>query len=170
MPNLPRAGVAPPRRLGRRPVLDGLRGVAVLLVIAEHTGLLHNGFLGVDVFFVLSGFLITTLLLEEFQRAGRISLRGFYARRARRLVPALLVAVAAFLVISAAADQSGFGDDVLAAAAGVTYITNILMALTPTWLPAVGHLWSLGAEEQFYLLWPVVLIAAIRRSVSRRAL
>jgi peptidoglycan/LPS O-acetylase OafA/YrhL len=78
--------------------------------------------------------------------------------------------VTAFLLISAVADQSGLPDDALAAAAGVTYITNILVSIVPAWLPAVGHLWSLGAEEQFYLLWPVILIAAIRRSISRRTL
>ena len=97
-------------------------------------------------------------------------LRRFYARRARRLVPPLLVALAAFLLISAVADRGGLADDALAAAAGVTYITNILVTITPVWLPAVRHLWSLAAEEQFYLLWPVVLIAVMRENISRRAL
>jgi peptidoglycan/LPS O-acetylase OafA/YrhL len=162
---------AAPPSLGYRPALDGVRGVSVLCVMGFHTFLLPGGgFLGVDVFFVLSGFLITNLLLAEHAATGALNLRRFYARRARRLVPGLLVAVAAFLVISAAADQSGFAYDALAAAAGVTYITNILVTITPTWLPAIAHLWSLAAEEQFYLLWPVVLIAAMRRNVSRRAL
>lgn len=161
---------APPP-LGYRPALDGLRGVSVLCVMGFHTFLIpFGGFLGVDVFFVLSGFLITNLLLAERAATGTLDLRRFYARRARRLVPPLLVAVVAFLLISAVADQSGFGDDALAAAAGVTYITNILVTITPIWLPAVGHLWSLAAEEQFYLLWPVVLIAVMRRQISRRAL
>ena len=162
---------AAPPPLGYRPALDGLRGVSVLCVMGFHTFLVpFGGFLGVDIFFVLSGFLITNLLLAERAATGTLNLRRFYARRARRLVPPLLVAVAGFLLISAVADRSGFGDDALAAAAGVTYITNILVTITPTWLPAVGHLWSLAAEEQFYLLWPVVLIAAMRRNVSRRTL
>lgn len=161
---------APPR-LGYRPALDGLRGISVLCVMGFHTFLLPSGgFLGVDIFFVLSGFLITNLLLAERAATGTLDLRRFYLRRARRLVPGLLVAVAGFLFISAVADRSGFADDALAAAAGVTYITNILITITPVWLPAVGHLWSLAAEEQFYLLWPVVLIVAMRRHVSRRAL
>src|ERR1700739_5015033 len=77
-----------PRRLGRRPVLDWLRGVAILLVMLMHTSVLPNGYVGVDLFFALSGFLITTLLYEEFDRAGRISFSRFYGRRARRLLPA----------------------------------------------------------------------------------
>jgi peptidoglycan/LPS O-acetylase OafA/YrhL len=162
---------AAPPALGYRPALDGLRGVSVLCVMGFHAFLVpFGGFLGVDIFFVLSGFLITNLLLAERAATGTLNLRRFYARRARRLVPPLLVAVAAFLLISAVADRSGFADDALAAAAGVTYITNILISITPTWLLAVGHLWSLAAEEQFYLLWPVVLIAAMRRNVSRRTL
>jgi peptidoglycan/LPS O-acetylase OafA/YrhL len=162
---------AAPPPLGYRPALDGLRAVSVLCVLGYHTFLTpFGGFLGVDVFFVLSGFLITNLLLAERAATGTLNLRRFYARRARRLVPGLLVAVVVFVLVSAVADRSGFADDVLAAAAGATYITNILVAITPIWLPAVGHLWSLAAEEQFYLLWPVVLITAMRRSVSRRAL
>jgi peptidoglycan/LPS O-acetylase OafA/YrhL len=162
---------ATPPPLGYRPALDGLRGVSVLCVLGFHAFLIpFGGFLGVDIFFVLSGFLITNLLLAERAATGTLNLRRFYARRARRLVPGLLVAVAAFLAISAVADQSGFGDDALAAAAGATYITNILVTITPSWLPAVNHLWSLAAEEQFYLLWPVVLIAAMRRNISRRTL
>jgi peptidoglycan/LPS O-acetylase OafA/YrhL len=162
---------AAPPPLGYRPALDGLRGVSVLCVMGFHTFLVpFGGFLGVDIFFVLSGFLITNLLLAERAATGTLNLRRFYACRARRLVPPLLVAVAAFLLISAVVDQRGFADDALAAAAGVTYITNILVSITPTWLPAVSHLWSLAAEEQFYLLWPVVLIAAMRRNASRRAL
>src|SRR5689334_1921870 len=92
------------RRPGRNiPALDGIRAIAVLLVLAEHGGVpgVPGGFLGVDVFFVLSGFLITSLLLDELGRTGRISLRDFWVRRARRLLPALLIAVAAVLVARA---------------------------------------------------------------------
>src|SRR5687767_1720619 len=81
-------------KLGYRPALDGLRGVAVLAVMVYHSGLIHGGFLGVDVFFTLSGFLITTLLLEEHARAGTIAIGRFYLRRALRLLPALV----AFLI------------------------------------------------------------------------
>lgn len=162
---------ADPPPLGYRAALDGLRGVSVLCVMGFHSFLLPGGgFLGVDIFFVLSGFLITNLLLAERAATGTLDLRRFYVRRARRLVPGLLVAVTAFLLISAVADQRGFPDDALAAAAGVAYITNILVSIVPTWLPGIEHLWSLAAEEQFYLLWPVILIAAMRRSVSRRSL
>ena len=88
-----------PRRLGHRPVLDGLRGIAILLVMLTHTGVLPNGYVGVDLFFALSGFLITTLLYEEWDRAGRISLRRFYGRRARRLLPALGLLIAVALIV-----------------------------------------------------------------------
>src|ERR1700749_5223776 len=90
-----------PRRLGRRPVLDGIRGIAILLVMLMHTQILANGYAGVDVFFGLSGFLITTLLLEERDRTGRISLRGFYERRARRLLPALGLLLLACVLVNA---------------------------------------------------------------------
>ena len=80
-----------PFKLGYRPALDGLRAIAVLAVLAYHSGLIHGGFLGVDVFFTLSGFLITTLLLEEHARAGTIAIGRFYVRRALRLLPALVV-------------------------------------------------------------------------------
>jgi peptidoglycan/LPS O-acetylase OafA/YrhL len=162
---------ATPPPLGYHAALDGLRGVSVLCVMGFHSFLLPGGgFLGVDIFFVLSGFLITNLLLAERAATGALNLRRFYVRRACRLVPGLLVAVAAFLLISAVGDQSGFPDDALAAAVGVAYITNILVSIVPAWLPGIGHLWSLAAEEQFYLLWPVILIATMRRNVSRRAL
>src|SRR6185295_10848878 len=83
-----------PLKLGYRPALDGLRGVAVLAVMVYHSGLIRGGFLGVDVFFTLSGFLITTLLLEEYARTGTLAIGRFYIRRALRLLPALL----AFLI------------------------------------------------------------------------
>ena len=87
-----------PSKLGYLPALDGLRAVAVLAVMAYHSGLIHGGFLGVDVFFTLSGFLITTLLCEEHARTGTLAIGSFYARRALRLLPALV----AFLLIWAA--------------------------------------------------------------------
>jgi peptidoglycan/LPS O-acetylase OafA/YrhL len=164
---------APPRRLGRRPVLDGLRGVAVLLVISEHTGLIGHGFIGVDVFFVLSGFLITTLLLEEAERRGAISLRGFYARRARRLLPPLaLLGVLTLAVDLLAYRLTGWGIGLkLVSTAG--FVNNWVAALNLDHGQALGALnptWSLAQEEQFYLLWPLALILLLRLGWGPRRL
>ena len=140
-------------RLGYIPALDGLRALAIFLVVAYHaTGYPAGGWLGVDLFFVLSGFLITTLLLE---RRDRESIGTFYRRRAVRLLPALL----ALLLVSLAVDRSLFG-----VLAGLGYFSNIVMAngdlaLIPL---SLQHLWSLAVEEQFYILWPLALYAALR--------
>jgi peptidoglycan/LPS O-acetylase OafA/YrhL len=142
----------------RIPSLDGLRALSILMVILGHcVGTVGfpswlNGFgayslLGVRVFFVISGFLITSLLLEEHRRNGAISLRGFYWRRTRRIFPAFYVYVA----IVAIAVQLPWRDIVHA----VTYTTNYHDDPNRSWY--VGHLWSLAVEEQFYLLWPAVL-------------
>jgi peptidoglycan/LPS O-acetylase OafA/YrhL len=145
------------RRLSYLPALDGLRGVAILLVVGYHYfGLPLGGNQGVDLFFVLSGFLITTLLLEE-REAGRISLRCFYTRRARRLFPALAVLLAAFLLL---------GGGLKLAAAGGLYTGNVMLAFG--WFPGlrsapIGPLWSLAQEEQFYLVWPLIIIVLGRR-------
>jgi peptidoglycan/LPS O-acetylase OafA/YrhL len=152
------------RPLGHHAALDGFRGVAVLLVVAYHasSGNVPGGFLGVDVFFVLSGFLITSLLLREHDRTGRIHLGPFYARRARRLLPALVIVLA--YVAVAAAVSSGEERD--------TYIRFIwstafyLADLVPAPISpghSFGHTWSLALEEQFYFVWPLVLIVALRR-------
>jgi peptidoglycan/LPS O-acetylase OafA/YrhL len=90
-----------PRALGYRPALDGIRGMAILAVLAFHSGRLVGGFIGVDIFFVLSGFLITTLLLQEWSRTHTLRLADFYRRRARRLLPALFVTIAGVGVIYA---------------------------------------------------------------------
>jgi peptidoglycan/LPS O-acetylase OafA/YrhL len=146
------------------PALDGLRGIAIALVVGYHYfGIPPGGSVGVDLFFVLSGFLITTLLLE--QRASRgVSLRAFYVRRARRLFPALVVVVAAYLLLAAAKGEN----QVAVAAIGVSYAANAVLAYGVT--PIVSHsalspLWSLAEEEQFYLLWPGLLLLLAR---SRR--
>jgi len=152
--------VAPPPLQHRRE-LDGLRAAAVLAVAVFHTGLplLRGGWVGVDVFFVLSGFLITTLLLEEHDRVGRIDLPAFYARRALRLLPALaalLAAVAATVAVGAVA--SSVLDDI-----GwiVLYLGNWPAAMGED-LGPLSHLWSLALEEQFYVVWPVLLLALLR--------
>jgi len=153
-------------RLGYRPALDGVRGIAIAIVVAFHAfGWPGEGTLGVDLFFVLSGFLITTLLLEEHAATGRISIRGFYGRRARRLLPALFVLLAPFLlVVATVATVGSLGSPlVVGLASALTYTSNIVVAADPS--AASGwmiHLWSLAAEEQFYIVWPLLLIALIR--------
>ena len=143
-------------RLGRQPGLDGMRAIAVLVVVLDHTPLwgFQGGGLGVDVFFVLSGFLITNLLLEELADSGRISLRRFYARRALRLTPALVVmvaVVAVLLPLMPVGTERGIIPTLL-------YYTNWVRAFRPD-VGALGHTWSLGIEEQFYIVWPLLLLA-----------
>jgi peptidoglycan/LPS O-acetylase OafA/YrhL len=156
-------------RLEYVPALDGLRGVAILLVIGRHyfNTPLGGGTAGVDLFFVLSGYLITTLLLQEHRETGRISLAGFYLRRARRLLPALIVMLGAYLI--GAVVQGRLGIAARAAAAGGFYTANIAQAYWPHLMgrEPIGPLWSLALEEQFYFLWPFVLIVLLRAGVRR---
>jgi peptidoglycan/LPS O-acetylase OafA/YrhL len=164
--------VAPVFRLGYRPSLDGLRGLAIIAVVADHTRQFSNrwAFIGVDAFFVLSGFLITTLLLEEWDRFDSISLKSFYLRRALRLLPALvaclLVIVLYAWLVSPAAAPSVTVDAVVA----LFYCTNWSFALGFRDMSDFGHTWSLSIEEQFYILWPPALILLLRRSASRRSM
>ncbi len=155
-----------------RPDLEGLRAVAVLLVLLYHAGLpgLTGGYVGVDVFFVLSGFLITGLIVRELESSGTVRLPAFYARRARRLLPAAAMALVATVVASALflpplrlADVAGD------AAAAALYVSNVRFGLMATdYLQAQGspspllHYWSLGVEEQFYVFWPALLLLAAR--------
>ena len=155
-----------PRRPAHLPGLDGLRGLAVAAVVVYHLGYLRGGFLGVDLFFVLSGFLISRLLVAEREATGRISLRGFWARRARRLLPALFLTVVAVLVaareVLASWRLGAVRDDALATLA---YVANWrLVASGQSYFSGdaspLRHAWSLAVEEQFYLLWPLVAVAA----------
>jgi peptidoglycan/LPS O-acetylase OafA/YrhL len=152
--------------LGWRPGLEGLRGVAVLAVMLYHfdatAGLFPGGSLGVDLFFVLSGFLITTLLLEERWRTGMISLAAFYRRRARRLLPALILFLAFFALITIAASQPGVDRLPATVGASLLYVFNWLDDWGGASTGGAGHLWSLSVEEQFYLAWPVALILALK--------
>ncbi|HEU5331723.1 MAG TPA: acyltransferase [Actinocrinis sp.] len=160
------------RRLGRRPALDGLRGLAVLLVIFDHAHLpLRAAWIGVDLFFVLSGFLITSLLLEESARTGAIALRGFYARRARRILPALALLTLAVVAVALTAHQLLDRWSVWAQAAATwTFVANAVVWLGGAPLGAFTPTWSLACEEQFYLLWPLVLRTALRRDRGPRRL
>ena len=165
-----------PRSLRYWPALDGLRALAVLAVVAFHAGAvwLPAGFLGVDVFFVISGFLITTLLLREKESSGAISLADFWRRRAARLLPGLLLmlaGVAAYLLMAAPDLLSRFLQDVRFALVFVTNWDFILRDVPyfAQWQPSLGtHLWSLAVEEQFYLIWPLAVVAALRLG-GRRA-
>src|SRR5258708_6541964 len=154
-----------------RPGLDGLRAVAVIGVLLYHAGVrwMPGGLLGVDLFFVISGFLITSLLITELQRSGRIDLAGFYGRRARRLSPALAAVLA--LTVGAVAlfrpgDLVRIRGDLLAS---VGYVANWWFIVKhQSYFVASGrpsplqHLWSLAVEEQFYILWPLGLLVAWR--------
>jgi peptidoglycan/LPS O-acetylase OafA/YrhL len=171
--------VPPTRRyaLSRRGDLQGLRGVAVLLVVLYHAGVpfLGGGFVGVDVFFVLSGFLITSLLLGEMERTRGIDLAGFWARRARRLLPASTVvlastAVGGLLVLGPAALRDLSGDLRWA----TLFSANWHFVLQGTDYmaqdrseSAVLHFWSLAVEEQFYLFWPLLLLATVFAATGR---
>ena len=151
--------------------LNGIRALSVLAIIAFHSGLswIPGGYYGVDAFFVLSGFLITALLLAEWGASGRIGLRRFWGRRARRLLPALFLLVAVIGVVMATlpgvfstpdAFESAFwtvfyGSNWYLVHAGVPYFS--LSSQPSPWT----HTWSLAIEEQFYLLWPIVLLAVL---------
>ncbi len=159
-----------------RPDIQGLRAVAVGLVVATHvSGRPAGGFIGVDVFFVISGFLITSLLVRERARTGRISFRGFYARRVRRLLPAALVTlgattVAAWLVFLSGRFQETVTDVVWAAlfSANINFAAQGTDYFQLTAAPSmVQHFWSLAVEEQFYLVWPALILAAFALPVVR---
>ena len=157
----------PGTRLGYQPGLEGLRGVAAALVLVYHLGpfivpsaaewMLRGGFLGVDVFFVLSGFLITSLLLRELERRRRINKRHFYARRAVRLLPALLLVLAGHFAYTAVVGDSLRTElkvDILAVPSLFNYYHVIWGMFPPLSMP---HLWTLSVEAQFYLVWPLAL-------------
>jgi peptidoglycan/LPS O-acetylase OafA/YrhL len=156
-------------KLGYRPALDGVRALAITLVVLRHaTGYPAQGALGVDVFFVLSGFLITSLLLDERFRYGTVSLVNFYRRRALRLLPALLTVLAFFFCISVVAffrHGTSLAKPVFGVVAGFGYFTNIALTTKAGVHAMPGtltHLWSLAAEEQFYVIWPVLLFIVLR--------
>jgi peptidoglycan/LPS O-acetylase OafA/YrhL len=170
-------------KLSYIPALDGARAIAVAGVIGYHLdfSILPGGFLGVDLFFVLSGFLITSLLMREYARRGGIDLGAFWLRRARRLLPALFLVIAVIALVAASAspfDMTQLRWDILSS---LTYVTNWrFIAAESSYFQEfaapspVLHLWSLAIEEQFYLVWPLVMLGALmllgRRSGGTRAI
>jgi peptidoglycan/LPS O-acetylase OafA/YrhL len=169
-------GTTSERTATRRPGLDGLRGLAVIAVIAFHEQLsaFPGGFLGVDVFFVLSGYLITDLLTAHWNQHGRLDLRGFWARRARRLLPALAVLLVVVTAATAVIEPAQLAALRSALLAAVTYSSNWWQALAHQSYfarfgppPPLQHLWSLAIEEQFYLVWPLLLIVILKTCRSR---
>src|SRR5262249_25897924 len=144
-------------RLGYRPALDGVRALAITGVVLAHAYRWPpGGGFGVDLFFVLSGFLITTLLLEEHAAHGRISLVDFYRRRAFRLLPALYTLLLVYLAIVVVRGEFTEWFRPLSALAAFFYATNLVEATGWGIDGPVRHLWSLAAEEQFYFVWPLL--------------
>ncbi|HZT93243.1 MAG TPA: acyltransferase family protein [Gaiellaceae bacterium] len=157
-------------RLAYRPGLDGLRAIAVAAVFLYHSRIdwLPGGFLGVDLFFVLSGYLITSLLLVEWEARNRIDLRRFWLRRARRLLPALVVVVLAALVLGAIFARGDLARTRGDAVSSLLYYTNWhLILANHSYFVRMGnpsllqHLWSLAIEEQFYVIWPLILVPGL---------
>ncbi len=172
MPTTPKSGF--------RPDIEGLRAVAVVAVLLYHAGLtwLPGGFVGVDVFFVISGFLITSLMMREIERDGRLRLASFWARRARRLLPAstlvLLFSAVVTLLWLPVTTRKAFGGDIIAAA---WYVVNWRLGLREVDYLAenvgaspVQHYWSLAVEEQFYLVWPLLITVLVATFPKRRRL
>lgn len=159
-----------PFRLGHRASLDVLRGIAVAFVVAHHFFLVPNGALGVDIFFVLSGFLITTILCEEFDRTQTISIKRFYLRRVLRLAPLLYTLVIGYVLVSClfspVEDRSR---GLLEALTVATYTSNVY-GLHGMDVGPLAFTWSLCVEEHFYLIWPVLLFAALKFRVRRAAI
>ena len=151
-----------------RPEIDGLRALAVLLVVSYHYFAVRGGFIGVDIFFVISGYLISYQIFTDLDR-GRFSLLEFYAKRIRRIFPPLLIMIVATLItgwlLLLPTDFQSLGKH---AAAGVAYVSNLLLWTeagyfdTPSGYKPFLHLWSLGIEEQFYLTWPLAMILLYR--------
>jgi peptidoglycan/LPS O-acetylase OafA/YrhL len=160
-----------------QPALDGVRAVSVLLVLLFHAGLafVPAGYLGVSVFFTLSGYLITSLLLSEWSRSGAVDVGGFYGRRVRRLLPASTVCIVAVVIARRAGaftEVSDFRSDVIGAALQV--FNWVQLAGSGSYGDLFGsasspleHYWSLSIEEQFYWVWPVVVLAALRLAARR---
>jgi peptidoglycan/LPS O-acetylase OafA/YrhL len=154
-------------RLGQRPCLDGLRGLAVLAVVLTHLHLIPGGVVGLEILFVLSGFLITVLLIEERQKKGAISLRNFYRRRFLRVLPPLFALLAVGSAVSVLIGYRTPSEMLREAAVAGLFLGNG-QTTHGVAMPVFGHTWSLALEVQFYLLWPVALYFLLRAGVRRR--
>ncbi len=159
-----------PRLTYRRDV-DGLRAVAIVLVVLFHAGAgaVPGGFVGVDVFFVISGFLITGLLVDELESSGRISLSAFYARRIRRLLPVSTLVLVAAAIITAVVlpplTHESIAGDIRSAALWVSnwhFAAGATQYMSDTQASPVLHYWSLSLEEQFYVVWPLLIVLVVR--------
>ena len=180
-PRLASSGVLGTRGFGYQPALDGVRALAVAMVLLFHQGWLDGGYVGVSVFFTLSGYLITSLTLVEHDRTGRLDVRAFYARRVRRLFPASVACLAGVVVLA----WFGVFDDVehlrrdLWAAFAQVY-NWVVLSSGQTYADLVGagegvrspldHYWSLAIEEQFYWVWPLAMVLVLRTGRRRRVL
>ncbi|MDQ1519575.1 MAG: hypothetical protein QOI55_648, partial [Actinomycetota bacterium] len=172
------AATAPPTpRFGYNPALDGIRAFAILAVLGFHYTfrrrlLMPGGYLGVDAFFVLSGFLITTLLLAEHSRKSRISLRAFYARRALRLLPLLAVVLVVAIIVNIVASPLSEGRPSRQAITAAAFYYANWFHLRPAGseLGFLAATWSLSIEEQFYLVWPLLFIGMLRVGLRKGTL
>ena len=157
-------------RLAYAPALDGLRAVACLSVMLYHAGVIGGGFLGVDVFFTLSGFLITSLLLGELRADGAVDLRAFWRRRIFRIVP-LLATVTLTLAVWGWAHGGTVGQaTITGAVASLLFVTNWVVSHGADGAGALTANWSVALEEQFYLVWPLILAGLFRLRRNERAL
>ena len=158
-------------QLKYRPELDGLRGAAILSVMAfhAHASFMKGGYIGVDIFFVLSGFLITSLLVSEYDRYGSVSLKNFYMRRVVRLAPALIILLLvfcldSFLFLSGKKANNNYVDSLIS----LFYLSNWARAFSLHPPDYLGHTWSLSIEKQFYFVWPILLLNFLRFFNSRK--
>ena len=160
------------------PALDGIRALAVLLVMAYHFGIqqIQGGLLGVSIFFTLSGFLITEILLNTYERTGGLGLSTFWVRRARRLLPALFFLLVIVIMTTALAEPDWWDARLHEAGAAAIYVANWSTIVSDTsYFDRIAgpgpfdHLWSLAIEEQFYLVWPLLLLLLLRLAKGRLA-
>lgn len=152
------------------PALDGLRGLAILLVLVGHVvGFNGAGLVGVLLFFVLSGYLITSILLKEVDLRGGVDLRAFYVRRALRLLPALALLLVLLVLLSLLGVTRSAPSLVLRGSLqAMFYVTDFVLGLNLEFTPELAHLWTLAVEEQFYSLWPIVIVLLLSGSRARR--
>jgi peptidoglycan/LPS O-acetylase OafA/YrhL len=151
------------------PSFDGVRGIAVILVILLHVsyGFFKGGWIGVDLFFMLSGYLITSLLYSEYSSTGRISFKNFYIRRALRLFPPLILCILLSNILWRFDDTNAHASQTIATLASVFYLSNLVAW---NYLGNLGQLWSLSVEEHFYFIWPIVFYKYVIGSPARKQL